>query len=523
MQNLWYIYKQDGTVLGPLSPFEIRQALRRGEIDPYDKVQRVNSKLRIELVEVDEIFKDEVSDEISNEKEDLTATIKYKQDEITDLGNTLNKDSVYNLGKEKDQQKLKEYLNQKFQQQILYDTESNIEEKVSKLHKQYKEPKRFNLIDTKNRVIGPLSAKEIVRLFFKGIVTNSTVVCKIGQKKTIPIAKFVALYVTQKNNNQKYVSAVTRLSINNIKKQPATKVSLQALLAFKDQIQQNINKILWVFGLLFLLLICLITLYILFTKDNSILFQHSSSASNNTKKSNAIETKQITSDLNYNSTNNIVIPSKNTNTNSAVQNMSNNINENLTINQTANLQSSHLPNKPVISSNSKTTATNKNNKGIVKRNNKKKNYSSKKKKSYYRNSFTNTQKIKKYQSRKPTLSYYSRGSSPTPTSSVYLSNTRYNSLTNNYNRQYGNTTVSLDSKIGQEVRIDKVSFSLEELERCNFKCTMFFKNPNGIIIKGVFFKEAFLPVLKRYRYVNIVGTLQKRNNTYIMYIHNISK
>src|SRR5688500_1967963 len=55
MSDRWYIYK-DGQALGPMTAAQIRDGLRDGSFDPFDLVSRDGSHVRLELVEVDEIF-----------------------------------------------------------------------------------------------------------------------------------------------------------------------------------------------------------------------------------------------------------------------------------------------------------------------------------------------------------------------------------------------------------------------------------------------------------------------------------
>ncbi|HET9241575.1 MAG TPA: hypothetical protein VFO10_30190, partial [Oligoflexus sp.] len=57
MEKRWNVY-HGNDYLGLKTAKEIREALRQGTLDPFDKVSREGSNIREDLIEVDEIFRE---------------------------------------------------------------------------------------------------------------------------------------------------------------------------------------------------------------------------------------------------------------------------------------------------------------------------------------------------------------------------------------------------------------------------------------------------------------------------------
>ena len=52
----WIVYKGSDSFEGPMTPEEIRDGLREGTLDPFDFVAKEGSAIKLQLIEVDEIF-----------------------------------------------------------------------------------------------------------------------------------------------------------------------------------------------------------------------------------------------------------------------------------------------------------------------------------------------------------------------------------------------------------------------------------------------------------------------------------
>jgi len=76
-----------------------------------------------------------------------------------------------------------------------------------------KEAKKFYLIDRRKRQLGPLSAKEIQSLYFRGIVSNSVRVVKSGSGRQVPVGQFVSVYAGARAQSIQDMTGHTQLAI----------------------------------------------------------------------------------------------------------------------------------------------------------------------------------------------------------------------------------------------------------------------------------------------------------------------
>lgn len=171
----WYIHKKNER-LGPMTSLEVREALREGTVDPMDLVSREGSSVRIELYEVDEIF----SFSNQNESSDQTSDIQPM---------TAERPLSRAVGDNISGSDLKKTVESNPIRQPRKKASAN-----SERSKRGRDPKKFFLYDRKKRKLGPLSAKEIQSIFYRGIVDQSAKVVKAGSDKKVPVATFVAVY-----------------------------------------------------------------------------------------------------------------------------------------------------------------------------------------------------------------------------------------------------------------------------------------------------------------------------------------
>lgn len=166
MSGSWYVYKKNNR-LGPMTSIEVRDALRDGTIDPMDLVSRVGSSVKIELYEVDEIFA------VTN-GQPITVTETHDAPIPLASGDFQNPVIAQNKRTAKSPVAPKPLIKGRSRRK--------------------RDPKKFFLIDRKKRRLGPLSAKEIQSIFYRGIVDQSAKVVKAGTEKKVPVGTFVNVY-----------------------------------------------------------------------------------------------------------------------------------------------------------------------------------------------------------------------------------------------------------------------------------------------------------------------------------------
>lgn len=149
----WLVYK-DGENIGLMTAKEIRHALRMGSIDPFDLVSAEGSSIKSELVEVDEIFKEE---EAQATEEDPGSTQVREPEPAPPETKT-----------------------------VAYNPHRQVPDR--------KKIKQFYLIDGSRRTLGPVSAEEVLSLYQRGIVDDAVKIQKSENSKKIPVRQFVSSY-----------------------------------------------------------------------------------------------------------------------------------------------------------------------------------------------------------------------------------------------------------------------------------------------------------------------------------------
>lgn len=227
----WEVFK-DGKSLGLKTAKEIRQALRDGAIDPFDMVCAEGSTIKSELVEVDEIFNEEdeseLADNASNNQAppDLPSKI-IDLDQATGTGHrpapaAPKREFPSPAPLDQNSKMSATAMNRaiKAEGQVAIQSSSGGSEK--------KKAKKFQLIDEKKRVLGPVSAVEIQSLFQRGIISTSVKVKKVDGSKLIPVRQFIANY------SEKRIKALANQGSANKSGNPSSKVL--------NELYQNMNS-----------------------------------------------------------------------------------------------------------------------------------------------------------------------------------------------------------------------------------------------------------------------------------------
>lgn len=212
-----------GEQLGPFTAAEIRNGLRDGSMDPFDLVGREGSNLRVEMVEVDEIFVSEpASLGKTGEGSDVATTTQIPKKEIavaaaeedtrlsqsqassvvlSDLTPAVSAVAEIQINQRPLADALRNHHG--VRQQSVAEKKIGARARKAAAPSPVRDPMRYHLIDRKGRSIGPISAREIVALFLKGVVDRSCFVIKNNINSRVPVEKFVMVYARQENGRRK--------------------------------------------------------------------------------------------------------------------------------------------------------------------------------------------------------------------------------------------------------------------------------------------------------------------------------
>lgn len=167
MAKIWYIHRE-GASEGPYSSEEIRQALREGTIDAFDFVSRKGSEIRLEIVEVDEIFKTDIT---FIEEQTQVSQESYPVEALKVSGRVAPQSASSST-------------------RI---SPSPANERHSRKHKAYNAQKFF-VVSKKGHKLGPLSALQIQSMYFKGRIPSNSMILKIDSNVKVPINRFMKVY-----------------------------------------------------------------------------------------------------------------------------------------------------------------------------------------------------------------------------------------------------------------------------------------------------------------------------------------
>jgi len=194
MAGRWFVHRNDQQ-LGPYRADEVRQGLRDGLFDPFDLISREGSHVRVELMEIDEIF--------------MHSQIEYmpsvsEQAEARPLDQAAGGGGGAFLGgaaAEVNPQRLAVVPGN-----LLADAAAA---KRGAKRGKGDSPKRFFLVETSGRIIGPMAAAEIQAAWARGGLDKNLMVQKNNSPAKVPIAKFVHLYAMAKLTGAQGAAPVT--------------------------------------------------------------------------------------------------------------------------------------------------------------------------------------------------------------------------------------------------------------------------------------------------------------------------
>ena len=222
MQARWYIQK-DGRAIGPMTAAEIRDGLRDGSYDPFDLVTREGRTEKIELVEVDEIFVSNRSDH--DKKPDVSTSVPSlsifgAEDEQR---NAFESKGPVSSGSQQSKEgprtsNIHSELADKSVEKDLYgqaDPAQSLPPYQAAKPRQRREPKAYYIVNKSGRVLGPISARVILSLYYKGVVDKSVIVVKNGSRNRVKIEKFVAVYSKMRGDHRP-ISGVGRSEVAEV-------------------------------------------------------------------------------------------------------------------------------------------------------------------------------------------------------------------------------------------------------------------------------------------------------------------
>lgn len=174
MSKRWIIHLEDGGYSGPFSAAEIREALRKGELDPATKVSIEGSAIKREIFGTDELFNTSESAQFQG---DANATQIVKE--------IKNKDS---------------YLGLAAPGKVSPDQPSPTKEK-SKSRDSLKSSKKYFLISSSGKTSSYMTTAEILSLYERGKIPVNSRVGKVRTKSSIPLRQFVRVYRSGKSKH----------------------------------------------------------------------------------------------------------------------------------------------------------------------------------------------------------------------------------------------------------------------------------------------------------------------------------
>ncbi len=185
MEKRWNVY-HGNDYLGLKTAKEIREALRRGTLDAFDKVSLEGSNIREDLIDVDEIFK-ETSSVFQEDPNGTVVADRNPMQMAVGAQSPVTMDPVRSAptavaGPAQQSPNWRNEYSAMRQQ-----GEASIQDSS-------KGPiKRYYIID-REKILGPLSAHEIQSLYNRGVLNKKVQVQKIGGKRTMSIAQFISSY-----------------------------------------------------------------------------------------------------------------------------------------------------------------------------------------------------------------------------------------------------------------------------------------------------------------------------------------
>ena len=168
----WIVRRQDGDV-GPYTSEQVREALKEGELDPFDKVCREGSNIFQDLIDVDEVFSD-------------PAPLDHS--ETVPLEAAAGLEATIAIGggappPDRSKPRAIEPRKQPAAQNPLF-------------------VRKFKIVDPNGRRWGPFSAREILAFSAKGTLPATCKVVSKGSKKLVSVREFVSVYTKSKTGKK---------------------------------------------------------------------------------------------------------------------------------------------------------------------------------------------------------------------------------------------------------------------------------------------------------------------------------
>lgn len=169
MARKWTVFKKNRISGREMSSTEIRDALREGEVDPFDLASVPGSAIKRPIIDIEEIFNTELIEKEAYEPDDSNA----------DRSDTVISTPRFDEAKTSNKKLL-----------------SSVESTDRKSSKKF-----LFLRDRYNRRLGPLSAREILGLYARGALSKRVTVEHMGEHISLPIKEFVRNYSLQTDVN----------------------------------------------------------------------------------------------------------------------------------------------------------------------------------------------------------------------------------------------------------------------------------------------------------------------------------
>jgi len=203
LSERWYIFK-DERQIGPLTPSDIRRGLREGEFDPFDLVSREGSKLRRELVEVDELFFTSqivYGDDHVLPEQFQAATVNLADTEALGKGyHVPTEDELSTIDAQRTTQELQSRAPLFGQGHLALASDQSTKVPIQPgpvrqppVVRRQRDPKHFLLMNRNGRILGPMSVTEVQSLYFRGVVGADVMVMRQGSKASVQLGRFISV------------------------------------------------------------------------------------------------------------------------------------------------------------------------------------------------------------------------------------------------------------------------------------------------------------------------------------------
>ena len=206
MPARWKVYR-DNQLVGELTSAEIRQRLRDGGLDPFDQVSREGSAVRMEILDVDEIFQESKIasdsflsgfDQAAGEEHTIVSQMPGKKSEAPPARSHAKSP----------QAPLLDSIRKPQENEGSWEAPASPPPLRTPLmvqsgafgrpqNQEQRKVKEYFLVDKQNRRLGPLSAAEIQSLFQRGILEPKLLVQKISDPSRIPLRQFLHAFSTE--------------------------------------------------------------------------------------------------------------------------------------------------------------------------------------------------------------------------------------------------------------------------------------------------------------------------------------